>query len=175
MIYINIKNRKFTYFFILILLLYGTSYASSQKKEKHRLKDCFSIELSLGKDTVLYGDTIITQIILKNRTNDTLTIFPNSWCCINHQQETSYLKQNELYYLNGFEHINNPVFNINKKILPKENHLFPVPIHITDFFHSGINHIFILLGYNEKPKEYVGQIISAPIKLYVKRRPLYIF
>lgn len=165
------KNRKYTYFFILVSLLYGASYAFSQKKEKHRLKDCFSIEFSFGKDTVLYGETITAQIILKNITSDSLTIFPSPWCCINHQQDTFYLKQNELYYLNGFEYINNPVFNINKRILPKEKYLFSVPIHITDFFHYGSNNIFVLFAYNGKSKKYLGPIISAPIKLYVKGRP----
>lgn len=167
------KNRKYTYFFILVSLLYGASYAFSQKREKYKLKDCFSIEISFGKDTVLYGDAVTAQIILKNITSDTLTICPNPWCCINHQQDTSYLKQNELYYLNGFEDKKNPVFNINKKIPPKGNYSFLIPVHITDFFHSGSNILLALFAYNGKSKKYTGPIISVPIKLYVKKNNLF--
>ncbi len=180
------KNKFYVCLLITILLLYSTSCASFQKKDKPpKLKDCFNIELYFEKDTLLYGDNTTVRIVIKNISEEELVLFPNPWCCIGHSHEELSVKNNLLiffgceehpfYPFNGFDGCkDNPVFNVYKRLLPNEAYLFVIPIHVNAFFHYGSNSIRALFSYDDEGKhikyKYIGTIMSDSVKVYIKNK-----
>lgn len=163
------KKKFYVCLLITILLLYSTSCASFQKKDKPlRLKDCFNIELYFEKDTLLYGDTTTVRIAIKNISEAELALLPNPWCYISRPDEKRGCEEHPFYPFNGFDGCkNNPVFNVYKMLLPNEIYLFVTPIYVTDFFHYGNNLIRAFFSYNSK---YTGSIMSDSVKVYIKNR-----